>query len=122
MSLNWKYFRNYFTAMEFSKKTFRYRVAVGVVNKQLREEILINGKPMTQTYLNNDIDEKYGKSWNSGREESLPNTTLENILMVCDYFQIDIQKYFSRISEVSSKEVDNAIESKPKIKRLYFSI
>lgn len=116
-----KYIRNYFTAMDFSKKIFRYKVAVGLVNKQLREEVLINGKPMTQNYLNNDIDEKYGKSWNSGREESLPNTTLENILLVCDYFRIDIQLYFSRIDTISPEEVDATIESKSKIKRLYSS-
>ena len=59
--------------MEFRTKIFRYKVAVGIVNKGLRENILIKGKPMTQIYLNNDIKEIYDIDWNSGREESIHN-------------------------------------------------
>lgn len=74
---------------------------------------------MTQIYLNNDIKEKYNIDWNSAREESLPNTTLQNIFLICDYFNIDISKYFEIVKNVSDEEVDIAINSKKKLTRLY---
>lgn len=73
---------------------------------------------MTQIYLNNDIKEKYNIDWNSAREESLPNTTLQNIFLICDYFNIDISKYFEIVKNVSDEEVDIAINSKKTNKTL----
>ncbi|MXS71586.1 hypothetical protein GSF70_10185 [Flavobacteriaceae bacterium W22] len=105
--------------MEYQKKVFRYKVAVGVVNKRLREEILINGKPMTQVYLNIDIKEKYNVDWNSAREESLPNTTLQNIYLICDYFKISNSKYFEIVNSLTDNEIDKTIISKKKLTRLY---
>lgn len=114
-----QFFIKYFTVMQYQKKVFRYKVAVGIVNKRLRERILINGKPMIQTYLNNDIKEKYKIDWNSAREESLPNTTLQNLHLICDYFKIDISVYFDIIKNVTDEEIDIAINSKKKLTRLY---
>lgn len=114
-----RFFINYFTVMEYLRKVFRYKVAVGIINKRLRENISINGKPMTQEYLNNDINDKYDIVWNTAREESLPNTTIQNIHLICDYFKIDISTYFQLIEEVSDREIDNNIESKKKLTRLY---
>ncbi|WP_185248275.1 hypothetical protein [Chryseobacterium bernardetii] len=114
-----QFFINYFTAVQYQKKVFRYKVAVGIINKRLREAISINSKPMTQIYLNNDIKDKYNIDWNSAREESLPNTTLQNVFLICDYFKIDISKYFEIVKNVSDEEVDIAINSKKKLTRLY---
>lgn len=105
--------------MQYQKKVFRYKVAVGIVNKRLREGILVNNKAMTQIYLNNDIKEKYNIDWNCAREESAPNTTLQNIYLICDYFKIDISRYFEIINNVSDEEIDEAINSKKKLIRLY---
>lgn len=105
--------------MEYYKKVFRYKVAVGIVNKRLRENISINGKSMTQEYLNNDILEKYDIVWNTGREESVPNTTIENIYLICDYFKIDVEIYFQYVKKITSKEINDSINSKKKLTRLY---
>ena len=117
--MNLQFFINYFTVMQYQKKVFRYKVAVGLVNKRLREGIFVNNKPMTQIYLNNDIKERYNIEWNCAREESLPNTTLQNIFLICDYFNIDISRYFEIVKSVSDEEVDIAINSKKKLTRLY---
>ncbi|WP_415326301.1 hypothetical protein [Chryseobacterium sp. MMS23-Vi53] len=105
--------------MQYQKKVFRYKVAVGIVNKRLRESISVNDKPMIQTYLNNDIKEKYKIDWNCAREESLPNTTLQNLHLICDYFKIDISKYFETVKNITDEEIDTAICSKKKLTRLY---
>lgn len=98
---------------------FKYRVAVGIVNKQLRESILINNKPMTMIYLNNDFQIKYGKAWNSGREETLPNTTLENIILLTDYFDLSVEKYFQIVNQVTPEQINRAICSKEKLTKIY---
>lgn len=117
--MNLQFFINYFTVMQYQKKIFRYRVAVGLVNKRLREGVLINYKPMTQIYLNNDIKEKYNIDWNCAREESIPNTTLQNLYLICDYFKIDISKYFEIVKSVTDEEVDKTINLKKRLSRLY---
>ncbi|MEN2436494.1 hypothetical protein AAH994_13840 [Weeksellaceae bacterium A-14] len=105
--------------MKFHKEIFRYKVAVGIALKKLRTEIIIDGKPMTQQYLNNDIYEKYNKSWNSAREETLPNTTLENIYLISDYFKIDITNFFQLVKSISKIEIDDAIKNKIRLNNLY---
>lgn len=105
--------------MKFHKEIFRYKVAVGIAFKKLRLEIIIDGKPMTQQYLNNDIYEKYNKSWNSAREETLPNTTLENLYLISDYFKIDVTYFFQLVQSISKKEVDDAIKNKIRLSNLY---
>ncbi|SHG14742.1 hypothetical protein [Chryseobacterium vrystaatense] len=105
--------------MEYHKKIFRYKVAVGAVNKRLRESIIVSGKPMTQEYLNNDILEKYNIVWNAGREESLPNTTIENIYLICDYFKIEIDFYFQFVKKITDEEINDSIKSKKKLSRLH---
>ena len=117
--MNLQVFIIYFMVMQYQRKIFRYKVAVGLVNKRLREGILINGKPMTQMYLNNDIKEKYNIDWNCAREESLPNTTLQNLYLICEYFKIDISQYFEIVRNVTTEEVDSTINSKKKLTRLY---
>ncbi len=101
---------------------FKYRVAVGIVNKQLRESIIINNKSMTMVYLNNDFQVKYGKSWNSGREETLPNTTLENIILLADYFGLSVEKYFEKVNQITPEQIDIAILNKQKLTALYNQI
>lgn len=98
---------------------FKYRVAVGIVNKQLRESILINDKSMTMIYLNNDFQVKYGKAWNSGREETLPNTTLENIILLTDYFDLTIEKYFKKVNQVTPEQINSAIANKERLTKMY---
>jgi len=77
---------------------------------------------MSQQYLNNDIYEKYNKTWNSAREESLPNTTLENMLLICDYFSIKTDEFFKLVNIISRHEIDDAIMSKNKLKSLYHKL
>ena len=67
---------------------------------------------MTQQYINNDIFIKYSKSWNSAREEALPNTTLENLFIIADYFNISIEELFEQVAKVSKIEIDSAIREK----------
>ncbi len=105
--------------MKIHEEIFRYKVAVGIVFKKLRIEILIDGKPMTQQYLNNDIYEKYDKSWNCAREETFPNTTLENIYIICNYFKIDIDHFFHLVKSISANEIDFAIKNKDRLNNLY---
>ncbi|MPN00438.1 hypothetical protein SDC9_147633 [bioreactor metagenome] len=112
-------FYKLFYFMKFHREIFRYKVAVGIVLKQLRREILIDGKPMTQEFLNNDISEKYNKSWNSAREETLPNTTLENLYLISDYFKIDIDYFFQLVKKITKKEIDDTIERKIRLNNLY---
>ena len=112
-------FYKLFYLMKFHKEIFRYKVAVGLIFKKLRTEILINEKPMTQQYLNNDIFEKYSKSWNCAREETLPNTTLENIFIICDYFKIDVDYFFELIKSITKNDIDQAIKNKDKLKKMY---
>ncbi len=104
--------------MNFRIKNFRYKVAVGLTFKRLRVETIIDNKPMSQQFLNNDIAVKYNKTWNSGREESLPNTTLENLLIICDYFKISVEDFFKLVGKISDKEINHAINEKVKLKRL----
>ncbi|KPH14801.1 hypothetical protein AMQ68_05020 [Chryseobacterium sp. ERMR1:04] len=70
----------------------------------IRTKILIDGRPMTQQYLNNDISEKYNKSWNSAREEILPNTILENLDLISDYFKIEIDDFFQLVKNITKKK------------------
>lgn len=74
--------------------------------------IKIDNKAMTQQYINNDIFIKYSKSWNSAREEALPNTTLENLFIIADYFNISIEELFEQVAKVSKIEIDSAIREK----------
>lgn len=105
--------------MEFHKEIFKYKVAVGLVFKKLRTSIMIYGKPMTQQYLNNDIYEKYDKSWNCAREETFPNTTLENIYLICHYFKIDIDYFFHLVKDIPAEEIDLTIKNKNRLNSLY---
>lgn len=108
--------------MKFHEDIFKYKVAVGLVFKKLRITIIINGKPMTQQYLNNDIYEKYGKSWNCAREETFPNTTLENIYLICNYFNIEIDYFFQLVKNVPADDIDIAIKNKYRLSKLYKSL
>ncbi len=72
---------------------------------------------MTQQYLNNEISLKYSKSWNSGREESMPNTTLENLFLICDYFNISIEDFFKLVNTVSQKEINDEISRKVRLQK-----
>lgn len=108
--------------MDYKRKIFREKVAIGIIFKKLRTAIIIDEKPMTQGYLNNDIHEKFDKTWNSGREESLPNTTLENLLLMCDYFKLKPTEFFKLVDAVSEKEITKAIQSKEKLSKAYRSI
>ncbi|WP_159801697.1 hypothetical protein [Flavobacterium sp. MK4S-17] len=83
----------------------------------MRIQVLIAGKPMTQQYLNNEISLKYSKSWNSGREESMPNTTLENLFLICDYFNISIEDFFKLVNTVSQKEINDEISRKVRLQK-----
>lgn len=98
--------------MNYQLQSFRYRVAVGITFKKLRVAIKIDNKAMTQQYINNDIFIKYSKSWNAAREEALPNTTLENLFIIADYFNISIEELFEQVAKVSKIEIDSAIREK----------
>lgn len=100
-------------------KFFRYKVAVGITFKKLREEMRADGIKVSQQNLNNDIFVKYGKTWNAGREESLPNTTLENLLFICDYYKITTEELFKSVNLISAKDIDDAIANKKKLSKLY---
>lgn len=80
---------------------------------------MIDGKPMSQNHLNDQIQFKYSKSWNSAREESLPNTRLENLFLISEYFQISLEDFFKQIDKISKKEIDQEIERKEKLQKLY---
>lgn len=101
---------------------FKYKVAVGISLKKLREGIFVDGKKMSQQLLNNEISINYSKSWNAGREESLPNLTIENLLMICDYFKVNISDFFKLVESVTDQEVLVAIEQKTRLKRLFILI
>ncbi len=77
---------------------------------------------MTQQYLNDDVSEKYNKSWNSAREETLPNTTLENLYVICSYFEIEIDNFFKIVKNITDEEIDEAIKSKKKLSTIYKNI
>lgn len=102
--------------MNYQLQSFRYRVAVGITFKKLRVAIKIDNKAMTQQYINNDIFIKYSKSWNAAREEALPNTTLENLFIIADYFNISIEELFEQVAKVSKIEIDSAIREKKNTK------
>ncbi len=112
-------FIEYFTNVKYEKKLFRYRVAVGIVFKKLRLETTINNKPLIQQALNDRIQIKYNKAWNAAREESLPNTTLENLYLMCDFFQLSFEELFKRIDSISANEIDITIKHRRKLSRLY---
>lgn len=82
--------------MNYQLQSFRYRVAVGITFKKLRVAIKIDNKAMTQQYINNDIFIKYSKSWNAAREEALPNTTLENLLLLLITLTLVLKNYLSK--------------------------
>ncbi|MCT3915227.1 hypothetical protein CMU59_06205 [Elizabethkingia anophelis] len=105
--------------MNYQLQSFRYRVAVGITFKKLRVAIKIDNKAMTQQYLNNDIFIKYSKSWNAAREEALPNTTLENLFIIADYFNISIEELFEQVAKVSKIEIDSAIKEKKILREKY---
>ncbi|MDV4115300.1 MULTISPECIES: hypothetical protein [Elizabethkingia] len=105
--------------MNYQLQSFRYRVAVGITFKKLRVAIKIDNKAMTQQYINNDIFIKYSKSWNSAREEALPNTTLENLFIIADYFNISIEELFEQVAKVSKIEIDSAIREKKILREKY---
>ncbi len=83
---------------------------------------MVEGKPMTQQQLNNEIQEKYNKTWNSGREETLPNTTLENLLMMCDYFKLKPAEFFELVEKVTEKEFTDTVNNKEKLSTAYKNI
>ncbi|AVF49558.1 MULTISPECIES: hypothetical protein [Weeksellaceae] len=105
--------------MNYQLQSFRYRVAVGITFKKLRVAIKIDNKAMTQQYLNNDIFIKYSKSWNAAREEALPNTTLENLFIIANYFNISIEELFEQVAKVSKAEIDSAIREKKILREKY---
>ncbi|ATL42186.1 MULTISPECIES: hypothetical protein [Weeksellaceae] len=105
--------------MNYQLQSFRYRVAVGITFKKLRVAIKIDNKAMTQQYINNDIFIKYSKSWNAAREEALPNTTLENLFIIADYFNISIEELFEQVAKVSKIEIDSAIREKKILREKY---
>ena len=105
--------------MNYQLQSFRYRVAAGITFKKLRVAIKIDNKAMTQQYINNDIFIKYSKSWNSAREEALPNTTLENLFIIADYFNISIEELFEQVAKVSKIEIDSAIREKKILREKY---
>ena len=105
--------------MNYQLQSFRYRVAVGITFKKLRVAIKIDNKAMTQQYINNDIFIKYSKSWNAAREEALPNTTLENLFIIADYFNISIEELFEQVAKVSKIEIDSAIREKKILRDKY---
>ncbi|MGY5849553.1 hypothetical protein [Salegentibacter sp. F14] len=115
-------FIKYFTDVKYEKKLFRYRVAVGIVFKKLRIETTINNKPLIQQALNDKIQIKYNKTWNAAREESLPNTTLENLYLMCDFFELSFEELFRRIDNISATEIDDTIRQRSKLSRLYKDI
>lgn len=105
--------------MNYKERTFRFKVAVGIVLRSLREDRIIDGKPMTQTSLNDHIQFKYQKTWNSAREESLPNTRLDNLFLISDFFGITLKDFFEQVTQIDQKQIDQEIKSKVKLKRLY---
>ncbi|HAY3555628.1 TPA: hypothetical protein JSQ58_002300 [Elizabethkingia meningoseptica] len=105
--------------MNYQLQSFRYRVAVGITFKKLRVALKIDNKAMTQQYINNDIFIKYSKSWNAAREEALPNTTLENLFIIADYFNISIEELFEQVAKVSKIEIDSAIREKKILREKY---
>ncbi|MDV4035714.1 hypothetical protein CMT63_09495 [Elizabethkingia anophelis] len=105
--------------MNYQLQSFRYRVAVGITFKKLRVAIKIDNKAMTQQYLNNDNFIKYSKSWNAAREEALPNTTLENLFIIANYFNISIEELFEQVAKVSKAEIDSAIREKKILREKY---
>ena len=112
-------FVEYFTNVNYQKKTFRFRVAVGIVLQRLRTDIIIDEKPMTQNSLNDNILLRYKKTWNSAREESLPNTRLDNLYLISDFFGISLEDFFREVNQINEKEIDQEIKSKVKLRRLY---
>lgn len=109
----------YFTRVNYLEKTFRFKVAVGISLRKLREELIVDGKPMTQNSLNDNILIRYKKTWNSAREESLPNTRLDNLFLISDFFKISLEELFRKVNLITNKEIDQEIKSKVKLKRLY---
>lgn len=105
--------------MNYKERTFRFKVAIGIVLRLLRENRIVDGKPMTQTSLNDNILFKYQKTWNSAREESLPNTRLDNLYLISDFFGISLKDFFEKVSQIDEKQIDQEIKSKVKLKRLY---
>lgn len=108
--------------MNYQLQSFRYRVAVGITFKKLRVALKIDNKAMTQEYLNNDIFVKYSKTWNAAREEALPNTTLENLFIIANYFNISIEELFELVAKVSKDEIDSAIKEKKTLREKYKTI
>ena len=108
--------------MNYWEKTFRFRVAVGICFRKLRESIIIDGKPMTQNTLNDNILLRYNKTWNSAREESLPNTRLANLYLISDFFGISLEDFFKKVHQINEKEINEEIQSKIKLRRLYSSL
>ena len=105
--------------MTHKEKTFRFKVAVGIILRQLREEKSTDGKPLTQNSLNNEILLEYKKTWNSAREESLPNSRLDNLFLISDFFGVPLEQFFRKVSEVTEEEINQEIRSKSKLQKLY---
>lgn len=103
--------------MKHELKILRFRVAAGIILQRLRKNIIINGKSMSQNYLNDQIQLKYSKSWNSAREESLPNTRLENLYLISNYFKISLEEFFKQVDSVTKNEIDSEIERKEKLQK-----
>ncbi len=103
--------------MKNELKVLRFRVAAGIILQRLRKNIIINGKSMSQNYLNDQIQLKYSKSWNSAREESLPNTRLENLYLISNYFKISLEEFFKQVDSVTKNEIDSEIERKEKLQK-----
>lgn len=110
-------FIKYFIYVNQDIEIFRFRVAVGIILQKLRKRIVINGKSISQNHLNDQIHLKYSKSWNSAREETLPNTRLENLYLISDYFQISLEEFFKQVNKISKKEIDEEIERKEKLQK-----
>ena len=104
--------------MTYKEKTFRFKVAVGIILRKLREEKSTDGKPFTQNSLNDEILLEYKKAWNSAREESLPNTRLDNLFLISDFFGVPLEQFFRKVSEVTEEEINHEIRSKRKLLKL----
>tara|TARA_R110000868_G_scaffold71713_2_gene209695 strand:+ start:25215 stop:25541 length:327 start_codon:yes stop_codon:yes gene_type:complete len=105
--------------MNNSVKIFKFKVAVGITFQKLRLAKIIDTKSMTQQSLNDEISIKYNKTWNSAREESLPNTTIENLYIICDYFNLSLGQFFKLVYSIPNKEIEDTIKNKKKLSRLY---
>lgn len=92
-----------------------FRISIEMVLKDLRKEKGIaqgNKKGLSQHVVNADFANNFGTTLNMGRIESDPNFTIENLLIICDYFDIPISDFFRRVEQKEEMEIKAFLKRK----------